>query len=201
MQPWHIAAVLGIEIKSVMAQRKLDMHQELVAKLRQHDRGAQFEAYQLYSTAMYNTALRIVQSEADAEDALQEAFLAAFTKIEQYLGDSTFGAWLKRIVVNKCLNVLQARKASFVPLEDAPLAQMEYQGSEDASPLWNVDQVMRAVNALPDGYRVVFSLYLLEGYDHREIAEILGITEGGSKSQFNRAKQKVREILTVQSYV
>lgn len=187
---------------SIMAQRKLDHHENLVNGLRKQSRDAQFEIYKLYNVAMFNTALRIVKDRAEAEDVLQEAFLAAFTKIDHYKGDSTFGAWLKRIVVNKSINALQRQKASLVSLDELPLETPGQQAPEDDyTILWNVDQIMNAVNELPTGYRIVFSLYLLEGYDHREIAQILNISEGGSKSQFNRAKKKLRDILTAQSYV
>jgi RNA polymerase sigma factor (sigma-70 family) len=188
-----------------MALRKIDYHMELIARLREGDPGAQFEAYELYKVAMYNTALRIVQHAAEAEDVLQEAFLAAFTKISSFTGDSTFGAWLKSIVVNKSINALQKEKAllSFkeqAAQEAANTAKADmYEGEEPI--VWNVEQIKRAVDQLPDGYRVVFTLYLFEGYDHREIAEILGISEGGSKSQFNRAKSKLKEILNAMSYV
>lgn len=177
------------------------MHAQLVARLREQDREAQFEIYQLYSKAMFNTALRMLQKREEAEDVLQEAFLAAFTKIDRYKGEATFGAWLKRIVVNKSINALNKRKASLVPLDEAPQEAHADSPGETESPVWNIDQINRAIDSLPDGYRVVFSLYLLEGYDHREISSILGITEGGSKSQYNRAKKKLRELLKEQSYV
>lgn len=178
---------------------------ELIARLREGDPGAQFEAYEMYKVAMFNTALRIVQNRADAEDVLQESFLAAFTKISSFTGDSTYGAWLKSIVVNKSLNALTKAKASLsfkeqVAQEAAETAKASMFESDDTL-VWNVDQIKNAVDQLPDGYRVVFTLYLFEGYDHREIAEILGITEGGSKSQFNRAKSKLKEILNAMSYV
>ncbi len=178
------------------------MHAHLVEGLRKQDRGAQFEVYRQYSKAMLNTAHRILQNLEEAEDVLQETFLSAFTKIDQFNGESTLGAWLKRITVNKAINALQRQKASWVPLEDAHLDRNAHEVTDgEISSLWQVDQVLHAVAALADGYRVVFSLYLLEGYDHAEIAEILGISEGTSKSQYNRAKQKVRELLTAQSYV
>jgi RNA polymerase sigma factor (sigma-70 family) len=188
-----------------MAQRKTDYHMELIARLREGDPRAQFEAFEQYKVAMFNTALRIVQNVAEAEDVLQEAFLAAFTKIAGFTGESTFGAWLKSIVVNKSINALQKEKASLGLKEQLAQAAMDtahaHVNETDDSLIWNVDQIKRAVDQLPDGYRVVFSLYLFEGYDHREIADILGITEGGSKSQYNRAKSKLREILTAMSYV
>jgi RNA polymerase sigma factor (sigma-70 family) len=178
---------------------------ELIARLRSGDPGAQHEAYEAYKVAMYNTALRIVQDVAEAEDVLQESFLAAFTKIDRFSGDSTFGAWLKSIVVNKSINALNKLKASNslkeqMAREAASTATAAASDYEDTL-VWNVSQINRAVEQLPDGYRVVLSLYLFEGYDHREIAEILGITEGGSKSQFNRAKSKLRDILIALSYV
>lgn len=188
-----------------MAQRKTDYHMELIARLREGDPKAQFETYELYKVAMFNTALRILQSKAEAEDVLQEAFLAAFTKINSFTAESTFGAWLKSIVVNKSINALNKEKASLsfkeqVAKEAVDTAKTDmFEG--DNTLVWNVDQIKNAVDQLPDGYRVVFSLYLFEGYDHREIAEILGITEGGSKSQFNRAKSKLREVLIAKSYV
>ncbi len=178
---------------------------ELIARLRSGDPGAQFEAYEAYKVAMYNTALRIVQDVAEAEDVLQESFLAAFTKIDRFSGESTFGAWLKSIVINKSINALNKLKASLGLKE-----QMAHEAAATASAVaidnedtlvWNVNQITKAVEQLPDGYRVVLSLYLFEGYDHREIAEILGITEGGSKSQFNRAKSKLKDILIALSYV
>lgn len=178
---------------------------ELIARLREGDPAAQFEAYEAYKCAMYNTALRIVQDVSEAEDVLQESFLAAFMKIDTFTGQSTFGAWLKTIVVNRSLNALSKLKASWnlkeqLAQEAAATASAGHHDQEEAL-IWNTSQITRAVSQLPDGYRVVLSLYLFEGYDHREIAEILGISEGGSKSQFNRAKSKLRELLTELSYV
>jgi RNA polymerase sigma factor (sigma-70 family) len=187
-----------------MALRKIDYQMELIGRLRAGDPKAQFESYELYKVAMYNTALRIVQNTAEAEDVLQESFLAAFTKIASYNGESTFGAWLKSIVVNKSINALQKQKAALGFMEEVSketAATAAATTPEDDSLIWNIDQIKHAVSQLPDGYRVVFTLYLFEGYDHREIADILDITEGGSKSQFNRAKNKLREILTSMSYV
>jgi RNA polymerase sigma factor (sigma-70 family) len=143
---------------------------------------------------MYNVSYRITRSEADAEDALQEAFISAFRSLENFRGDSTFGAWLKRIVVNKAINVLQKKKHELLPEND------DWDVPEEDEPVnykeeLTVDRVRKAIEQLPDGYRTVLSLYLLEGYDHQEIAEILNITESTSKSQLNRAKSKLRELL------
>ena len=142
---------------------------------------------------MYNIGYRIVNNEAEAEDVLQEAFISAFRSLEHYRGDATFGSWLKRIVVNKAINVLKTRKMEQLP-EGDDFDVPEETWNEEEFP-FSVDQVKQAIEHLPDGYRSVLSLYLLEGYDHSEIAEILGISESTSKSQFNRSKKKLRDIL------
>ena len=177
-----------------MAATTLNLHQDLIDGCLAGNRQAQYALYKQYSRAMYNVALRIVGNEAEAEDALQEAFVRAFDKLHTYSGVSTFGAWLKRIVINQALGLVKARREELrwdetlaEPAEEPP----PWPDEEE----YTVQQVKLAVNALPDGFRMVFSLYLLEGYDHREIADILGISENTSKSQLNRAKKKVIELL------
>jgi RNA polymerase sigma factor (sigma-70 family) len=145
---------------------------------------------------MYNVSYRITGREEDAEDALQEAFISAFRNLESYRGDASFGAWLKRIVVNKAINILKKRKHELLPENDEWDIPEEEHTAEYRETL-TVEKVKEAINQLPDGYRAVLSLYLLEGYDHQEIGEILKISESTSKSQLNRAKGKLRELLTV----
>ncbi len=144
---------------------------------------------------MYNAAYRIVNDEEEAEDVLQEAFISAFGNLGYYRGDATFGAWLKRIVVNKAINYLKKRQLDRLPEHD----KWDVKEEETIDPVehfpYTVEQVREAIQSLPDGYRSVLSLYLLEGYDHGEIGEILGISESTSKSQFNRSKKKLKEIL------
>jgi RNA polymerase sigma factor (sigma-70 family) len=144
---------------------------------------------------MFNVSYRITGSDEDAEDALQEAFISAFRNLDSYRGDAAFGAWLKRIVVNKAINILKKRKHESFP-EDEQWDVAEDEGPAEYMEELTVDRVKKAIEQLPDGYRAVLSLYLLEGYDHQEIAEILHITESTSKSQLNRAKSKLREQLT-----
>ena len=174
------------------------MHDELIARCKAGDQDAHFRLYKLYSKAMYNVGFRITRSEDEAEDVLQEAFINAFRNIDSYRGDATFGAWLKRIVVNKAINAVNRKKHDPIPDDD------RWDVAEDEPPAeygegLTVDRVKRCIEELPDGYRTVLSLYLLEGYDHQEIAEIMGITESTSKSQLNRAKSKLRELLTGKS--
>ncbi len=178
---------MGLEPETV------HIHQEIIEKCRQGDRDAHYQLYKLYSRSMYSIGYRIVNNEAEAEDVLQEAFINAFNSLHHYRGDATFGSWLKRIVVNKAINVLKRRKTERFPEnEDFDVPE---EGETQQEFKFSIEQVKRAIESLPDGYRSVLSLYLLEGYDHSEIAEIHGISESTSKSQFNRSKKKIRDIL------
>jgi RNA polymerase sigma factor (sigma-70 family) len=144
---------------------------------------------------MYNTAYRIVNNEDEAQDVLQEAFISAFHNLDTYRGDSAFGAWLKRIVINKAITQVSKKKMERFPDDDRWDVKEEEVGDVLEGFPFTVEKVRAAIEVLPDGYRTVLSLYLLEGYDHGEIAEIMGITESTSKSQFNRSKKKLKEML------
>jgi RNA polymerase sigma factor (sigma-70 family) len=171
----------------------VDKNIDLVNDCRKGSRKAQFELYKLYEKAMYNAALRIVNDEAEAEDAVQEAFLEVFTRIGDFRGDTTFGLWLKQIVINKSINCLRKRKIDFVSMDGVELAAQQSDQDEDLS--WKVEEIKSAVRQLPDGYRIVLTLYLFEGYDHEEISHILKISETTSRSQFMRAKLKLKNML------
>lgn len=173
-------------------------HRDIVEKCKNGNRQAQFELYKLYSKAMYNVCLRMVKSELDAEDILQNSFVDIFTKLDTFQFQSSIGAWIKRIVLNNCINFLKRNRVHFEELDERFTNLKEEERSDDEQVGLTVERVNRALFELPDGYRVVFSLYMLEGYDHKEIAEILNITEATSKSQFSRAKSKLREILETQ---
>jgi len=176
-------------------QPTLHIHDELIARCRTGDREAHYRLYKLYSKAMFNVGYRITRSEEDAEDVLQEAFISAFRNLDNYRGDATFGSWLKRIVVNKAINALNKRKHEAIPDEDEQWDVAEEEAPAEYREELTVDRVKQGIEKLPDGYRAVLSLYLLEGYDHQEIGEILGISESTSKSQLNRAKHKLKELL------
>lgn len=171
----------------------IDKHVALVNDCRAGSRKAQFDLYKLYAHAMYNVALRIVNDDAEAEDVLQEAFLDAFNRMADFRQETTFGLWLKQIVINRAINYLRKRKAEFVPIEGVEVADEPSTDEEEVQ--LKVEQVKAAMNELPDGYRVVLSLYLFEGYDHEEIAHILKITENTSRSQYMRAKRKLISLL------
>jgi RNA polymerase sigma factor (sigma-70 family) len=182
-----------------LEQTVQNIHYELIERCRAGEREAFYKIYKLYSKAMYNVGFRITGNEDDAEDVLQESFISAFKNLSSFRADASFGSWLKKIVVNKAINVLQKRKMDPLPEnEDWDVAE-EQTAIEYGNGL-TVEEVKRAIEQLPDGYRAVLSLYLLEGYDHQEIGEIMGITESTSKSQLNRAKGKLRDLLSRPHY-
>lgn len=177
-----------------------NQHRDIVEGCKSGDRKAQRDLYQLYNKAMFNTCCRMCGNESDAEDILQNSFIDVFTKLDSFKFESTIGAWIKRICVNNCINFLKKKKINFEVLDDKTSEAVVETESPQESKL-QVAQVAEAIEQLSEGYRQVFSLYLLEGYDHKEIASILGISEATSKSQFSRAKAKLRNILEQQSLV
>ena len=174
----------------------IDKHYDLVVECKQGSKKACYELYRLYSKAMLNVAFRIVGNIGDAEDVLQEAFLDAFNKVKDFRQETTFGLWLKQIVVNRSINLLRKRKMDLIDLEGDQLENIpDEEAEDDEEMLFKVAQVKDAMKLLPEGYRVVLSLYLLEGYDHEEIGQVLNISENTSRTQFLRAKRKLMEIL------
>jgi RNA polymerase sigma-70 factor (ECF subfamily) len=145
---------------------------------------------------MLNVAYRIVGSVDEAEDVLQDAFIDAFNRIKDFRQETTFGLWLKQIVVHRAINTLRKRKLELVELGDDQLDNIPDEEIEDGGEVqYKVAQVKEAIRELPEGYRLVISLYLLEGYDHEEIGQILKISENTSRTQFLRAKRKLNELL------
>ncbi|EZH72030.1 RNA polymerase sigma-70 factor (ECF subfamily) [Aquimarina sp. EL_43] len=168
-------------------------HKDLVEKSKSGDRNSQYRLYELYVDAMYNVSMRMLSIKEDAEDVVQDSFVEAFKNLKSFRYESTFGSWLKRIVINKSLNHLKLKKIPVTPLD-----QHEYHISEeiiDPVKPKDINKIKKGIKILPDGYRQILSLYLIEGYDHIEIAEILGITISTSKSQYHRAKKKLIEIV------
>jgi RNA polymerase sigma factor (sigma-70 family) len=173
-----------------------DTHRDIVEACQQGRRQAQFELYRLYAKPMYNVCLRMVRDELDAEDVLQNAFADVFAKITSFRFESSVGAWIKRVVINACINFLKRRRLPLEVFEEWHSGMTETEEDADfENKGLQVDKVKKAIQELPDGYRVVFSLYALEGYDHQEIAEVLGVTEATSKSQYSRARRRLKELL------
>jgi len=176
-----------------------DIHKTLIERSKQGDAKAQYELYNNYSKAMYNICYRMMNNQQEAEDMLQEAFTECFLKLNSFRYESSFGAWLKRIVINKCINHLKKRKVNLLLADNLEIYQKNNPISTDMydenSRNFEVKQILDAMNKLSDGYRIIFSLYLIEGYDHGEIADILSISESTSKSQYMRAKRRIKELI------
>lgn len=178
-------------------------HLDLVNRCKQGDDRAFHELYKLYSRAMFNICVRMMNSREEAEDLLQDAFVSAFKNIDYYREESTFGSWLKRIVINKCINAINKKSVELAELNESITKEEELEDEGSGDLLYeelSVDGIKHAIAKLSTGYRTVLTLYLLEGYDHLEIAEILGISESTSKTQYLRAKKRLREILKEQGY-
>jgi RNA polymerase sigma-70 factor (ECF subfamily) len=171
-------------------------HQELVERCKQGDTSSFRKLYELYNKAMFNTSFRILNNTADAEDVLQESFLDAYRHIHSFASRSSFGAWLKQIVVNKSITQLRKKKLDLMDIEQSNLAERADEDHIDEQEIHlKVQEVRKAIQLLPDGYRTVLTLYLLEGYDHEEIAEILQVAESTTRTQYSRAKHKLLQIL------
>jgi len=169
-----------------------NIHQEIIDQCREGSQKAQFQLYKLYYRPMYSICMRIINNETEAEDVMQEAFLNAFKKIDTYKGEVSFGAWLKKIIINRSLDHLKKKKVKFEEINEKTNQIIDYQMETKEV---NVQVIKDAIQKLPDGYRVVLSLFLIEGYDHEEISEILGISNSSSRTQYLRAKNKLRELL------
>ncbi|WP_223551972.1 MULTISPECIES: RNA polymerase sigma factor [Aestuariivivens] len=172
---------------------------DIIEKCKQNNRKAQLQLYNQYCDGMYIVAMRFLKNTNDAEDVVQEAFIKAFTKLNQYKAEVTFGAWLKRIVVNKSIDFLKSKKQRLVELEEVHLKVVDTVDDDKwlVDDAITLDEVKVAIGKLPDKYRYVVMLYLIEGYDHQEISEILNISEVSSRTQLSRGKSKLKELLTL----
>lgn len=179
-----------------MSSKYQNIYQDLIELCGKNDPKAQFKLYKLYYKAMYNSSLRIVKDAAEAEDIMQEAFLSAFKNIKRYKGEVSFGAWLKRIVVNRSLDSIKKKKLELFPLDNEIHKLSEEENVNIIDSQEQVDLIKKGLNLLPTGYRIILSLYLLEGYDHEEIGNILNITSSTSRSQYLRAKKKLIQIVS-----
>ena len=171
-------------------------HSIIIQNAQKGDDYAMHQLYLLYGKAMLNTAYRILNNREDAEDALQDAFIKMYARLDQFKYKSTFGAWLKRIVVNQSIDALKKKRAIvFLNDEHLPVREPDSLPSHQENDLQEkLDGFYRSLHQLPDGYRTVLSLYLLEGYDHQEIAQILDIEVSTSISQLSRAKKKLQSL-------
>ncbi|CAL2078301.1 RNA polymerase sigma factor [Tenacibaculum sp. 190524A02b] len=176
------------------------LHIAIIKACKNNDAKAQMQLYDLYCDAMFNVALRYVKDAHDAEDVMQDAFIKAFKKIDLYKEEVAFGAWLKRIVINQSIDWLKKKKLEVVSLnEEITGAIIEEDNWKVASNI-TYEDIVCCIEKLKEKYRVVLSLYLLEGYDHKEISEILGISEVTSRTHLMRGRKQVQEHLKTKYY-
>ncbi len=173
---------------------------QLIERCRQNNRSAQLRLYKQYCEGMFRIAYRLLDNVEDAEDVTQEAFINAFQKITQYRGEVTFGAWLKKIVINKSLDAIK-RKKKRRQLEQDSIAEAPVEDDDwEVESNISIEEIKKAMYTLPDKYRSVVMLYLIEGYAHEEIAQILDISVIASRTQLMRGKQKLKTLLKQQYY-
>ncbi|MBC3759430.1 RNA polymerase sigma factor [Hyunsoonleella sp. SJ7] len=171
---------------------------DIIEQCKQNNRKAQLQLYNQYCNGMYIVAKRFLKDAHEAEDVVQEAFIKAFSKLHQYKAEVTFGAWLKRIVINKSIDVLKSKKQQLVELEEVHLKVVDTDDKWLVDDAITVNDVKRAIDQLPEKYQYVLMLYLIEGYDHQEISEILNISQVASRTQLSRGKVKLQELLTTE---
>jgi RNA polymerase sigma factor (sigma-70 family) len=192
MQNFHLHATVGSNpcLKVVISRQQTGLsHASLDVQFR--------EAYNMYAKRLFNTALRIVGRTEDAEDILQESFLEAFRNLQRFEGRASMGSWLHRIVVNRSVNLLKSRRLILV--ETTPEMAETAEAADEISDLTlQVEQIRAALTELPAGYRTVLTLYLYEGFDHEEIASILGIAPVSVRSQYHRARHALLKIIRQQ---
>ena len=176
--------------------KKVQLNQKLIDECKLNNAKAQMQLYNLYCKAMLIVANRYVKDRFLAEDIMQDAFIKCFKKIDSYKGEVAFGAWLKRIVINQSIDELKRTKLEIVSINEEV-----YQQTNEKANDWNIEaiipteKVVETINGLKEKYRLVLSLYLLEGYDHSEIASILNITENTSRTHLLRGKNLVKQEL------
>ena len=174
---------------------------ELLVACKEGNQTAQFEIYKLYYKAMFNASLRIVQDSNDAEDVMQEAFLSAFTKLDSFKGEVPFGAWLKRIVINRSLTLIKKKSGlNEVKLEIVEkTVESNDEGGVDKERIdyarLRAKEVTKAMSKLKESYRLILNLSLIEGYDNEEIAGIMKISNENCRTTISRAKSRLRSLL------
>ena len=169
-------------------------HRSLVERSKTGDRTSQYQLYELYVDAMYNVSMRFLGIKEDAEDIVQDSFVDAFKNLDRFKYESSVGAWLKRIVINKSINHLKVKRLPLTSMDEHEY-HLTYEVEIEKVDAMDILKVKSGIEKLPLGYKQIINLYLLEGYDHNEISDVLGITKSTSKSQYHRAKKKLVEII------
>lgn len=168
--------------------------EKLIKQCIKNDRTAQNELFRMYKDSLYFISLKYCRNEADAEDNLHDSFITIFQKIKTYKNKGSFEGWLKRICIYKAIDKYKAVKPINIEIND-DILQDEIEVEKD--PEVTLDQLLKLIQELPDQYRLVFNLYQMDGFSHKEIAALLSISEGTSKSNYHRAKLILRDKIEV----
>jgi RNA polymerase sigma-70 factor (ECF subfamily) len=179
----------------------MNKQEELIAGCKRGDAAAYKELYNQHALAVYNSILRLVTHTAEAEDILQESFVAAFQRIAHFTPEGGFRAWVKRIAINKSIDCIRKRKISFVELDPHLVHLTDKELPDEATLQYTMDAIAAAIELLPDNYRTIFNLYAVENIPQAEIAQMLGLEHGTVRTQYHRAKQKLLGILTQKKLV
>lgn len=171
------------------------IHNTLIESCKKQSPKAQMEVYRIFYRSVYNSCFRILRRQDDAEDAMQDSFIKVFEKINTYQRGTPFEAWIKRIAINTAIDAL--RKKKMITLElDERITVVDDDFDDFNETLLKVEAIKRGIEVLPEGYRLVLTLHLIEGYEYDEIAEILNISNSTVRSQYIRGKKRLLEILT-----
>lgn len=174
------------------------IHQDIIDLCKKNNAKAQMQLYNLYSKAMFLVSYRYVKDQFLAEDIMQEAFIKAFKKMNSYKNEVPFGAWLKRIVINQSIDQLKKSKLELISINEEVTSKIDDDWTMDCE--ISIQGIVDKINELKEKYRLVLSLYLLEGYDHSEISQILNITENTSRTHLLRGKRILKEQLENKGY-
>jgi RNA polymerase sigma-70 factor (ECF subfamily) len=177
----------------------ININRRVIERCLEGDIKAQYHLYKQYSKAMYNIAIRFLNNKMDAEDILQESFITAFGRLGELKNPDVFGSWLKRIVINKCISLQRKRKIDFEEIDESKHGEDPDQ--DEGMPEVDPSMVHKAIRQLPPKGRSVLVLRALEGYSHKEIAEVLDISVSTSKTQYSRALSLLNKQLKDKVYV
>lgn len=169
------------------------LYNQLIERCSNNDREAQYRLYNLLSGKMFAVCLRYAKNREAAEDLLQDGFVKVFTSLDKYRGEGHFEGWVRRIIVNTAIESYRKSTKMFPVVSTDDIKEDVPETTEDIS--LEMEDLMKCINSLSVGYRTIFNLYVVEGYSHKEIAEMLDITEGTSKSQLARARYILMEMI------